>query len=97
MMTGLNSRTFEHLQLGAGLFIKDFNPDEASTAAELKALLTQRIESGEGLLGATRGGGSFQCKPALRHIEAEAETVGQYDAEAMGMSMEGVTVNGRTL
>ena len=71
MMTGLNSRTFEHLQLGAGLFIKDFNPDAASTAAELKALLAQRIESGEGLLGATRGGGSFQCKPALRHIEAD--------------------------
>ncbi len=34
---------------------------------------------------------------SLRHIEAEAETVGQYDAEAMGMSLEGVTVNGRTL
>ncbi|MGN0778891.1 MAG: hypothetical protein ACI4MJ_07080 [Aristaeellaceae bacterium] len=71
MMTGLNSHTFEHLQLGAGLFIKDFDPDTASTADELKSQLAQRIHSNEGLMGATRGGGTFQCKPTLRHIEAD--------------------------
>ena len=99
MMTGLNSRTFEHLQLGAGLFIKDFNPDAASTAAELKALLAQRIESGEGLLGATRGGGSFQCKPALRHIEADGLRIahlgdlGHMPDEALLAAIRDVDVN----
>lgn len=71
MTTGLNSQTFEHLQLGAGLFLKNFNPDAASSAAELKTLLAQRVANHEGLLGATRGGGTFTCKPALRHVEAD--------------------------
>ena len=71
MLSGLTSRTFEHLQLGAGLFLKQFDPDAAATLPDLRRLLTQAIAGGTGLLGATRGGGSFQCKPALRQVEAD--------------------------
>lgn len=71
MITGLNSHTFENLQLGAGVFLQDFDPASATDAASLKTLLAQRIAAGEGLLGATKGGGTFQCKPALHAIEAD--------------------------
>lgn len=71
MITGLNSHSFENLQLGSGMFLRDFDPSAAADAAALKALLAQRVASGEGLLGATKGGGTFQCKPTLRSIEAD--------------------------
>lgn len=71
MLSGLTSRTFERLQLGAGLFLKNFDPDAAATLPDLRRLLTQAIAGGTGFLGATRGGGSFQCKPALRQVEAD--------------------------
>ena len=71
MTTGLNPATFENLQLGAGLFLKNFDDSSARSATELRLLLAAAIESGEGIIGATRGGGSFQCTPALRSIEAD--------------------------
>lgn len=79
MTTGLNAATFDNLQLGAGLFLKNFNDAAAQSAAELRLLLAAAIEDGGGVIGATRGGGSFQCTPALRSIEADglrAPTVG---------------------
>ena len=66
MTTGLNAATFENLQLGAGLFLKNFNDAAAQSAAELRLLLAAAIEDGGGVIVATRGGGSFQCTPALR-------------------------------
>lgn len=71
MITGLNAYSFEHLQLGAGVFLKDFDPSTATDAAALKTLLAQCIANKQGLLGATKGGGTFQCKPSLRSIEAD--------------------------
>ena len=71
MTTGLNPATFENLQLGAGLFLKNFDDSSAESATELRLLLAAAIESGEGVIGATRGGGSFQCVPAFRAIEAD--------------------------
>ena len=71
MTTGLNPATFENLQLGAGLFLKNFDDSSAGSATELRLLLAAAIESGEGVIGATRGGGSFQCVPAFRAIEAD--------------------------
>lgn len=71
MITGLNTHSFENLQLGAGMFLQGFDPVSASDASALRTLLAQRIASGEGLLGATKGGGTFQCKPNLRSIEAD--------------------------
>ena len=71
MMTGLTPKTFERLQLNAGVFLVDFAYSTAKNAAELKALVATAIESGEKCLGATRGGGSFECTPETRTVEAD--------------------------
>lgn len=79
MTTGLTPSTFEHLQLNAGLFLKDFDFSSAATAAQLRLLVADAITDGSCIIGATRGGGSFQCIPQLRHVEADglrAPTVG---------------------
>lgn len=71
MTTGLRAETFENIQLNAGVFLQGFKYDTATDAATLKALIATAIESGTGVLGATRGGGSFECTPEIRTIEAD--------------------------
>lgn len=71
MMTGLTPKTFERLQLNAGVFLVDFAYSTAKNAAELKTLVATAIASDEKCLGATRGGGSFECTPETRIVEAD--------------------------
>lgn len=71
MMTGLRPETFEHLQLNAGVFLREFAWDTATDKSTLEELVLGALESGEGLVGATRGGGSFECSPTVRQVEAD--------------------------
>lgn len=71
MMTGLRPETFQNLQLNAGVFLADFDYSSAADKAALEDLVLAALESGEGVLGATRGGGTFQCTPSTRTIEAD--------------------------
>lgn len=71
MVTGLRAETFERLQLNAGVFLTGFDYSSATDATTLKAKLATAIEAGTGVLGATRGGGSFECTPQTRTIEAD--------------------------
>lgn len=71
MITGLRAETFERLQLNAGVFLTGFDYSAATDAATLKTKLATAIEASTGVLGATRGGGSFECTPETRTIEAD--------------------------
>lgn len=71
MTTGLRPQTFEKLQLNAGIFLEGFSHDDVADAAALKTKLAEFIAAGVGLLGATRGGGSFEYTPEIRTIEAD--------------------------
>lgn len=71
MTTGLRPTSFEHLQLNAGIFLKNFDHSAATNAAELKELIADAILREDGVIGATRGGGTFQCKPETRQLEAD--------------------------
>lgn len=79
MTTGLSPATFTRLQLNAGAFLINFDVDEYATVAALKSAIVEALTTGEKALGATRGGGTFQCTPTMRSIEADgkrAEFVG---------------------
>ena len=71
MTTGLRPASYTNLRLNAGLFLKNFDPSAAKTPAELKSLIADAILRDECVIGATRGGGSFQCRPEIRQIEAD--------------------------
>lgn len=73
MTTGLSATTFEKLQLNAGIFLTGFDYSSATDAATLKTKLAEYIKAGEGVLGATRGGGKFTCTPSTRNIEADGK------------------------
>lgn len=73
MTTGLDSTSFENLQLNAGVFLKKFDYSSISTVAALKTAIATAMESADNRLGATRGGGSFQAVPQTRNIEADGK------------------------
>lgn len=71
MITGIHAETFSNLQLNAGVFLKGFDYSAATSAATLRSAIAAFIAAGKGVMGATRGGGTFQCTPTLRNIEAD--------------------------
>lgn len=73
MTTGLTPQTFENLQLNAGVFLKDFDYSEITDPDSLADAVIAALESREGVLGATRGGGTFTCAPSIRNIEADGK------------------------
>lgn len=71
MVTGLRPESFQNMQLNAGVFLKNFDYSSATDAVSLFELIQETLETGEGVIGATTGGGSFQCTPTIRQIEAD--------------------------
>jgi hypothetical protein len=72
MITGLRPETFENLQTNAGAFLKNFDWTQYKTVDELETAVIEMLEAGgENVPGATIGGGSFQCTPSIRNIEAD--------------------------
>lgn len=73
MTTGLTPQTFKNLQLNAGVFLKNFDYSGIETPDDLTDAVIAVLESREGVLGATRGGGTFTCAPSIRNIEADGK------------------------
>ena len=73
MTTGLSSKTFKRLQLNAGVFLKGFNHKSYQDLSALKAAIAEAIEDEGMRIGATRGGGTFECTPEVRNIEADGK------------------------
>lgn len=71
MLTGIRPATFEHLLLNEGIFLKDFDYSTATDLTTLLALVKAADDSK--LLGATIGGGSFECTPEMRQIEVDGK------------------------
>lgn len=76
MTTGLSPLTYRRLQLGAGAFFTDLDYASCADAVALRAALAEAIKDGRKTLGATRGGGTFECVPAVREIEADGKRYG---------------------
>lgn len=74
--TPLREETFENLQLNAGIFIKDFDYTSITSATALKTAIAAAITAGTGLLGATRGGGSFTVTREIRTPEVDGKRYG---------------------
>lgn len=71
MITGLRPKTFENLQTNAGAFLKNFDWKKSKTYDELLQAIVAALDTPDTAIGATIGGGSFQCTPSIRNIEAD--------------------------
>lgn len=70
MVTGLTPKTFQNLQLNAGVFLKNFAWETYDNPDALETAILETLESRTGVIGATIGDGSFQATPETRQIEA---------------------------
>lgn len=73
MTTGLSASSFQKLQLNAGIFLTGFDYSSITDKAALKTAIAKAITDKKGVLGATRGGGTFTCTPEIRNIEADGK------------------------
>lgn len=73
MTTGLDASTFINLQLNAGVFLKNFEYSSATNKTTFAELLKTAQKDSTHRLGATRGGGTFECAPEVRNIEADGK------------------------
>ena len=71
MITGLRPKTFENLQTNAGAFLKNFDWRKYKTLDEMETAVIEALDNIKHLIGATIGGGSFQCTPSIRNREAD--------------------------
>lgn len=71
MITGLRPETFMNLQLNAGVFLKNFDYSKYTDASALETAILAALEAGTNILGATQGGGTFQCTPTIRQIAVD--------------------------
>lgn len=70
MTTALRSETFSKLQLNAGVFLKNFTYNSIASVSALLTAIQTAITSGN-ILGATRGGGSFNVGREMRNPEID--------------------------
>lgn len=69
MVTGLRPKSFQNMQLNAGVFLEGFDWREAESVDALETLILEALEAEIGVLGATVGDGTFTCVPESREIE----------------------------
>lgn len=72
-LTGLRPASFQNLQLNAGAFLAGFSWDEYDSVDGLGKALKTFLKTGDGVLGMTIGGGTFQCTPDIRSVEGDGK------------------------
>lgn len=69
----IRNETYDNLQLNAGIFLKDFDYSQIADATALKTAIAAAITEGTKILGATRGGGSFNVTREMREPEVDGK------------------------
>lgn len=70
-LSALREDTFQNLQLNVGMFVKDFDYDNILDAGDLLEAIEDELESGDNLLGVTRGGGNFSVSREMRNPQID--------------------------
>ena len=71
MLTGLRPKSMQNLQTDAGAFLRGFEWRTYKTYQELLMAILAALDTTDKTIGATIGGGSFQCTPSIRNREAD--------------------------
>lgn len=71
MTSPIRSEAFQNLQLNAGIFLVDFDYSSITSSSALKTAIAAAITAGTGILGVTRGGGTFTVTRETRTPEVD--------------------------
>ena len=69
--SALRPDTFENLQLNVGMFVKNFDYSSIANAEDLLTAMANELTTGTNLLGATRGGGTFNVSRDMRQPQID--------------------------
>lgn len=75
MLTALSADAFKNVQTNAGVFLIGIDPSKYENLEKFNEAISEAIV-GEGCLGATRGGGTFNVTKESRVIEADGRRFG---------------------
>jgi len=95
MITGLRQKTYDNLQLNAGVLLYNFDYASYTSADALETAILALLEADSHVFGATRGGGTFDCTPTMREIEADGKRgpwVGSSVLDEMPVKMTGTLI-----
>lgn len=67
----IRSEAFDNLQLNAGIFLIDFDYSTIADATALKTAIASAVSGDTGILGVTRGGGTFTVTRETRTPEID--------------------------
>ena len=67
----IRAAAFDNLQLNAGIFLTDLNYSSIADSDALKTAIASAVQSGETILGVTRGGGTFTVTKESRTPEVD--------------------------
>lgn len=70
-MTALQAASYDNMQLNEGIFLLGFDYNQYATETALRSAVVNAIEARTGILGATRGGGTFRVNVKSRKIDAD--------------------------
>lgn len=71
MTSPIRSEAFDNLQLNAGIFLIDFDYSSITDATALKTAIASAVSGDTGILGVTRGGGTFTVTRETRTPEID--------------------------
>lgn len=74
MIASIRDDTWQNLQLGAGVLLRNADLSGVKTADELREAIADAMLDDNCIIGATKDGGSFACKPMLRNAEGARRT-----------------------
>jgi len=70
-LSALREATFDKLQLNCGIFLKNFTYESLADAAALLSAIQTAITNNSGILGCTRGGGTFNVGREMRNPQID--------------------------
>lgn len=74
MIASIRDDTWQNLQLGAGVLLRQTDFSGIRTAEGMREAIADAMLDDSCIIGATKDGGSFLCKPMLRNAEGARRT-----------------------
>lgn len=72
MIASVRDDSWQNMQLGAGVLLRNADFSRVKTAAAMREAVADAMMRDDCIIGATKDGGTFTCRPMLRSTEGDA-------------------------
>lgn len=72
MISSVRDNSWQNMQLGAGVLLRNADFSRVKTAEAMREAVADAMMRNDCVIGATKNGGTFTCRPMLRSTEDDA-------------------------